>query len=1236
MFFSKYPLVFKSLIVFTCSVLPVAVYAVPKASSVSLSPSTISLGGSVSVTVSITKSSGDNWVGGVAYIHVTPPGGSEMIAGTISSTAFSSGNSASFNYSPSSAGSWAIRASITGTYQNGPTIGSVNAQKTSYKYLTVNGATANQAPTVSSLSASPASPYEGSSVTVSASASDSDGTIANVKFYRNGALVTTDTSAAYIYSTSRSTPGSYSFYAISTDNDNSSSSASPTKTVTWVNKTPTVNTPTVSSGSIEAGQSVTVYVVGSDPGGLKYVRFYRNNSLVHTISNPSDSQTSFSWTYSNAASGTSTFKVQVEDDEGSKVTSANVNVSVQALTSGLTFDPLISPGPNFYNKQQIAITASTNSSTVDYVQFFLDGSWQFTDVDPPYHYHILPAYSGNHTVQANFHNSSGGIVQQDTISFTVSSDDPPYETERWVDVDGNGIYDYVEDYVTPNKNPYVYDAYVRYGAPSTGYRGLLMFHVPDYVSYCTSGWLGIASSTSFTLISDRINGFFGRNWGWDYSIASNVWVHETNCNFEVFGISNRMEYYPAYEEGVYRIQSSNSLDNGGWVNQGLDVQAGASGDFQVVFGDYSGIKHEPNVVRVVRMGTPYGGSGNVVPGLSSLGSDLDGDGIFEQFTSLQPVVTNVTRNVGGTGNSVFDLEIPTGIILDPLGVGSGRVVQVKMKSIGDVLYEKTVEYITTGEVSPSISVSINLPGDFPIDLTFTFMSKSRETIHVPINDDSDAPNEDDLVAILNPFYGESYGYVEMKLTQSGTGRLKVWKDIQMTQEYVNGQSWSAVNLGEILYLDGRILSENAGDIEVSFTHYNGTNVDSKLFIADVYPLELDIRETAQNANRVGLNDPRVPSSPSQDARNKILIWRKEGALVEFDMLRTSRAHGPVWVEIENRNGANDPNLPQMSVISAGPATFSHRIKFEEFEEDFVVQFGKDLDGDGRLTGNSEVKGEYEVYGISFTELQNGLSAYSIYKAGLTFVADVAHDIFMGGGNNLFGYNPDLPTQLVDLEFKKITHLNGATFNLISTPHTETSTGTRPYVNGLAKVPKFRWSSGSPASLRIANSDEFKDKIRGFIAASFTDIDYEYTKTSSTGPKAIDLPLKNLTFEFGALNSIGLGGVTVGNGPTDSQGTIRVVATKIGAIYEVDPTPLVNFFVRDVFDFNYFNEKGNNPVFAGIEIPANASRAAASIQTSSGKSGATATGNYGTRGQVALLEFEIGQLVDLGSNVEVLP
>ncbi len=136
------------------------------------------------------------------------------------------------------------------------------------EYSVGGGATSNQAPSVSLTSPSNGSTVEiNNAVTISANASDSDGTISSVSFYSNGSLVGTDNSSPYSISWTPSNTGSFSLTAIATDNDGATTTSSARSITVEDNSAVSASIDIrVSTGSDDAeeGESGAMYLNSSD------------------------------------------------------------------------------------------------------------------------------------------------------------------------------------------------------------------------------------------------------------------------------------------------------------------------------------------------------------------------------------------------------------------------------------------------------------------------------------------------------------------------------------------------------------------------------------------------------------------------------------------------------------------------------------------------------------------------------------------------------------------------------------------------------------------------------------------------------------------------------------------------------------------------------------------------------------------------------------------------------------
>ena len=94
------------------------------------------------------------------------------------------------------------------------------------------GGTTNTPPTISLTSPSNGQTFTaGSSLTINANASDANGSVANVKFYYDGALISTDVSAPYSASVSNLAAGAHTVRAVATDNQGASAETTVSITV---------------------------------------------------------------------------------------------------------------------------------------------------------------------------------------------------------------------------------------------------------------------------------------------------------------------------------------------------------------------------------------------------------------------------------------------------------------------------------------------------------------------------------------------------------------------------------------------------------------------------------------------------------------------------------------------------------------------------------------------------------------------------------------------------------------------------------------------------------------------------------------------------------------------------------------------------------------------------------------------------------------------------------------------
>jgi regulation of enolase protein 1 (concanavalin A-like superfamily) len=265
-----------------------------------------------STTVSATATDSDGQISRVDFLA------NNTVIGTDSTAPYS------ISWSNVPAGTYAVTAIA---YDNGGA-----SKESAPASVTVTGTT-NKPPTV--LLTSPANGATftpGSTLTMSANASDPEGALARVDFYANGQLAGSDTTAPYSLSSPNIPAGTYSIYAVARDTAGAtatSATATVTFTTATTNKPPTVSLTAPASGAaFVAPATITVSANASDPeGALSKVDFYANGSLIG-----SDTTAPYSISWAGVAAGSYSLTAVARDAAGNATTSAAVSITVSGST----------------------------------------------------------------------------------------------------------------------------------------------------------------------------------------------------------------------------------------------------------------------------------------------------------------------------------------------------------------------------------------------------------------------------------------------------------------------------------------------------------------------------------------------------------------------------------------------------------------------------------------------------------------------------------------------------------------------------------------------------------------------------------------------------------------------------------------------------------------------------------------------------------------------------------------
>jgi hypothetical protein len=164
-----------------------------------------------------------------------------------------------------SAVAWDSTGATTSSALITVTVSATASSSSSSSSSSSDSGSANQPPTVSLTSPANGATFNApASLTLSASASDSDGTIAKVEFYANSTLVGNDTSSPYSFNWNNVGTGSYSLTAVARDNAGGTTS-SATRDITV--GSPTLPNTVLFTPSSNHATSVDHYVLDIFPSG---------------------------------------------------------------------------------------------------------------------------------------------------------------------------------------------------------------------------------------------------------------------------------------------------------------------------------------------------------------------------------------------------------------------------------------------------------------------------------------------------------------------------------------------------------------------------------------------------------------------------------------------------------------------------------------------------------------------------------------------------------------------------------------------------------------------------------------------------------------------------------------------------------------------------------------------------------------------------------------------------------
>jgi RHS repeat-associated protein len=258
----------------------------------------------------------------------------------------------------------------------------------------------------------------GSTISLTATATDSDGTISKVDFLQGATLLGTDTSSPYSFSWINVAAGSYTLTARATDSNSGVTTSTAVNIV--VDTPPTVSLTAPANGAVFLpGAAIAVTANAADADGtVSKVDFFDGATLVGTAT-----AAPYSVTLGTPATGSHTLTAQATDNLGRATTSTAVTVRVDAAPTVSITAPV--SGTVFSAPASFSITASAADAdgTVSKVEFFEGATLLGTAAGAPYSVALANVASGTHAYTAKATDNNGAVTTSAAVNVSVNS--PP-------------------------------------------------------------------------------------------------------------------------------------------------------------------------------------------------------------------------------------------------------------------------------------------------------------------------------------------------------------------------------------------------------------------------------------------------------------------------------------------------------------------------------------------------------------------------------------------------------------------------------------------------------------------------------------------------------------------------------------------------------------------------------------------------------------------------------------------
>jgi hypothetical protein len=250
-------------------------------------------------------------------------------------------------------------------------------------------------------------------VTLSATASATGGSISKVEFFNGATLLGTVNASPFDLPLSGLASGNYNITAKATSNVGGT--AVSTAIALKVNAVPTVSITAPANNAVfpaPGAFSLNANAADSD-GTIANVQFFNGATSIGI-----DSLSPYSVPLSGLAAGTYTYTARATDNNGAVTTSAPIVVIVNSLPAVTVSAPTVVQAPG---NLPLSATAADTDGTITKVEFFHGTLLLGTDTTSPYDFTLVSPAAGIYSITAKATDNRGGVTASAPVSVTVNA-----------------------------------------------------------------------------------------------------------------------------------------------------------------------------------------------------------------------------------------------------------------------------------------------------------------------------------------------------------------------------------------------------------------------------------------------------------------------------------------------------------------------------------------------------------------------------------------------------------------------------------------------------------------------------------------------------------------------------------------------------------------------------------------------------------------------------------------------